>query len=87
MIMSAEIEYETTGYACECCISLHYNGECSCDYVEPDETNDCTRDYMLTGDYTLDVDLDKPHFGHDCIVCNSHALAGERYDCTLTVWK
>lgn len=85
--MGAEIEYEITGYVCECCVSLHYNGECSHDYIEPGETNGCSARYMLTGDYTLDVDLEHPHFGHTCIVCRDHALAGERYDCTVTGWK
>ena len=87
--MSKKIEYEITGYVCECCVQLHYNGECWHDDHSPSEyaPGECTRDHMLTGDYTLDVDLDHSHFGHDCIVCSNHALAGERYDCTLTAWK
>lgn len=84
--MSTEIECELTGYACECCVLLHYNGECSHDY-DDDHAGDCSRDYMLTGSYALDVDLEHVHFGYDCIVCNDHALAGTRYDVTLTVWK
>jgi len=81
--MSYRVDYELTGYACQCCIQLHHNGECACDYWG----GECSREYMLTGDYTLDVDLDNPHFGYDCIVCSNHSLAGERYDVTLTAWK
>ena len=81
--MSAVVDYTLTGYACPCCVENYFNAECSCEY----HGDDCSREHAPTGHYTLDVDLDNEHFGRGCVVCNDYALAGSRYDVTLTAWR
>ena len=76
-----------TGYICECCLLSYHNGEpCDCKDTDPS-----LRDHALLpwhfSDITIEHDSENSHFGSTCIGCNDAALAGERYDVELHVWK